>query len=175
MIAQWQPAFQLLFYLLLIATMLAGLFSLLTVIVPGLTIIWAAIVVYAIVSGIQGWDWFFLIFITIQMIIGTLADNVFMGAQTKSTGAPWWSIIVAMIGGIIGSILIPPFGGIIVSLAAIFVIEFIRLRDWKKSFGSMKGMATGCSIAVVFRFAMGLAMILVWVLWAFVFTELPVG
>ncbi len=163
----WNAVSHLLLPVITLLTMVVGLLSLLTMIIPGLTIIWAAALVYGIITGMQGWDWFFLMGITILMIIGTTADNLLIGAQTRASGAPWWSVIAAMIGSIAGSILLPPLGGILAALILIFVIEFVRLRNWKQAYGSLKGMVTGCSLAALFRFTVGTVMIIVWSVWAF--------
>lgn len=156
--------------LILLTLMIFGLFSLVFIpILPGLVIIWAGAFIYGLVFGFTtpaAWILFGLI--TALMIGGSLIDNVLMGASARRTGAGWLSITVAMVAGMIGSIFLPLFGGILLSLAALFIIEYIRQRNWKTALISTKSMALGCGWAVVARFGMGAVMIALyggWVLW----------
>jgi len=106
---------------------------------------------------------------TILMIVGNLIDNVLIGASAKQKGASWWSIGAALIGAIIGSIVFPPLGGLIFAMVALFLVEYFRIRDWRKALDSTGSMAMGCGWAVVARLAIGAMMIGLWLLWAFVF------
>ena len=70
---------------------------------------------------------------------------------------------------IAGSLLWPPFGGLILAMAAIFLVEFLRIKDWRKALDSTKNVAVGCGWGVVLRFIFGLLIIAAWLLWVFVF------
>ena len=102
------------------------------------------------------------------MIVGNVADNLFMGGSARYSGASWLSIVVALIAGIAGSILFPPIGGLIAALIGIFIVELIRLKDLRHAWNSLRSMATGCGWAFIVRFIFGLIMICWWVVWAFV-------
>ena len=150
-------------------TMLVGWLGLLIVVIPGLTIIWSAGLVYGLVSGFDTGGWIIFAVMTILMIVGNLIDNVLIGASAKQKGASWWSIGAALIGAIIGSIVFPPLGGLIFAMVALFLVEYFRIRDWRKALDSTGSMAMGCGWAVVARLAIGAMMIGLWLLWAFVF------
>jgi uncharacterized protein YqgC (DUF456 family) len=78
--------------------------------------------------------------------------------------------MLALVAAIIGSFLIPipVIGGILAALATLFVIECIRRKDWRKALASLKGMAIGWGWAFVIRFIIGLVMIGLWLIWAWV-------
>lgn len=152
----------------LIAVMVIGLFSLLTYLVPGLTIIWIAILAYGIVYGFTVASGILFGFITLLMIGGNLVDNFMMGAGAQKSGAAWWSILIALVCGVAGTILFPPFGGILAAALAILVIEWIRKKDLKEGLKSTGGILKGCGASVVIRFFIGVLMIGLWALWAFV-------
>lgn len=145
--------------------MLLGLIGLLTTVIPGLVIIWLAALVYFIVTGFSTGNIILLVGITILMLVGNLLDNLFMGASARKTGASWLAIGVALVGGVVGSIVFPPFGGLVVALAGLFLVELYRLRDWRKAAESTKSMAAGCGWAVLARFGIGMVMILLWLGW----------
>ena len=155
--------------LIVLTIMIFGLFSLVFVpILPSLVIIWAGALIFGLVNGIQTTvAWILFAAITLLMIAGSLVDNVLMGASARRTGASWTSITVALVAGMIGSIFLPLFGGILLSLVALFAIEYFRQRNWRYAFESTKSMAVGCGWAVVLRFAMGLVMIGLYLGWLF--------
>jgi uncharacterized protein YqgC (DUF456 family) len=151
----------------LVAVMLLGLFSLLTYMIPGLTIIWIAVLVYGIVYGFNTWGIVLFAIITLLMLGGNLVDNYLMGKEAYKSGAKWWSIVLALIAGIISSFFITPFGGIAVAAVLILVIEWIRRKDFKEGLKSTGGILKGCGVSVVARFFIGMVMIGLWAVWAF--------
>ncbi len=155
--------------LIMLTIMIFGLLSLIFVpILPGLVIIWAGALIFGLVNGIQNTTaWILFAIITLLMIGGSLVDNLLMGASARSTGASWTSITIALVAGMIGSIFLPVFGGILLSLVALFAIEYFRQRNWRTAFESTKGMALGCGWSVVARFAIGLVMIGLYLAWLF--------
>lgn len=88
-----------------------------------------------------------------------------MGAQAKKTGASWLSIIVALVAGIAGTFILPPFGGLIFAAVGILVVEWIRKKDLTEGAKSAGGILKGCGLAVVIRFGIGILMIGLWVVW----------
>jgi len=142
-----------------------GLISLLFYIIPGLTIIWLAVLVYGIVSGFNVWSSILFAIITLLMIVGSLIDNLFMGAEAKKTGASWPSIIVAIVAGIAGTFILPPFGGLLFAAVGILVVEWIHKKDLAKGVKSAGGILKGCGLAVMTRFGIGILMIGLWVVW----------
>lgn len=156
-----------LFQAVVLAVMLFGLVGLVTTIIPGLTIIWVAALVYALVTGFGWLSGILFGVMTVLMIGGSLVDNYFMGASARKTGASWWAIAVALVAGLVGSIVFPPFGGLIAALVGLFAVEFIRLRDWRQAWTSTKSMAVGCGWSVVVRLGVGMVMILLWLVWIY--------
>jgi uncharacterized protein YqgC (DUF456 family) len=155
--------------IILITIMVFGLLSLVFIpILPGLVIIWAAALIFGLIYGFQTTAAVILfVAITLLMIAGSLVDNILMGASARRTGASWTSVTIALVAGMVGSIFLPLFGGILLSLVALFAIEYIRQRNWRNAFASTKSMALGCGWAVVARFSMGLLMIGLYLGWLF--------
>jgi uncharacterized protein YqgC (DUF456 family) len=145
--------------------MAAGLVSLFTFVIPGLTIIWLSALAYGLLTGLTTNSLVYFSIITLLMIFGNVVDQLLMGAKARQSGASWTGIILSTIAAFVFSFLFPPFGGIIASLLVLFIYEFIRLRDWRKAGGTTKEMAVGCASAVIVRFFIGIAMISLWVAW----------
>ncbi len=151
--------------ILVLSVMLFGLLSLILQIIPGLTIIWLAALVYGLVTSFSGVNIFIFILMTALMIFGTIVDEVLMGARAHKSGASWITILAAIVAGVWGSLQFPPLGGLIAALLVLFTLETLRLKEWRKALNSTKEMALGCSYAFFARFGIGMAMILLWVVW----------
>lgn len=151
-----------------LTVMLVGELGALTTILPGLTVIWLAALAYWVVAGFNWVSGVIFGILTLLTIGGNLADNVIMGANARQTGASWLAILLALAGGVIGSLVWPPFGGLIAALLLVFAVEFFRLRDWRQALRSMRSMAAGCGWAVIVRMLIGAIMILLWFIEVFV-------
>lgn len=147
--------------------MLVGLLGLFVPAFPGLTIIWLSALVYGFLSG--GFDWvagILFVLISILWLVGTFGDNVLMGAGARKGGAAWLSIILGGIAGLLGTLLFPPFGGLIAAPLTVLLLEYIRKRDLQQAFLAVRGLAIGWGLTFILRFGMGVLMILVWLIWA---------
>lgn len=149
----------------LLLVMLVGLFGMVIPIFPGGVIIWLAAFIYGLLFGFNGWGILIFIILTLLMIASSVADDILMGARARKEGASWWSIIFSTIAGLLGTILFPPFGGLIAAPIFLFVYEYIRLRDHNKAWKVTKGMMIGCGWAFILRFGLGVVMIILWGLW----------
>lgn len=153
---------------LTIATMVVGLFGLIVPIFPGNVIIWVATLVYGIVVGFGRLGWWMFAIITVLMIAATLVDNVLMGAKARQNGASWGSIAVALLGGVVGTLVLPPIGGLIAAPLLLFGMEVWHQKDQHKAWQVTKGLLVGWGLAFVVRFAIGVVQIGLWAVWAFV-------
>jgi hypothetical protein len=151
-------------------TMLIGLVGL-AFFLPGLTIIWVAGLVYGLLTGFTWVSGVIFGVMTLIMLAGNIGDNVIMGASARVTGTSWLAIGVALVGCIIGTILLPPFGGLLLALVAVFAVEWIRLKNWRKGLESARSWAVGCGGAAILRFGLGIFMIGLWAWWAFAVTK----
>jgi len=165
----WQTIGNVTLHILVGLTMVVGWLSLLIVIVPGLVIMWVGALGYGIATGFGTTGWIIFAIMTVLMIVGSLIDNFLMGASARQKGASWWSLGAAWVGAIIGTVVLPPIGGLIFALLALFTVEYFRLKDTKQAFDSSTSLATGCGWSVGVRLAIGFIMMILWVLWAFVF------
>jgi uncharacterized protein YqgC (DUF456 family) len=150
---------------LVIAGMVIGLFGLVIPFFPGVIVIWLSILGYGLLHGFTVWSGILFGVITLLMLSSTVVDNVLMGVNARQQGTSWLALALSMITLLVGSLLWTPLGGLAISFAAVFLVELVRLRDWRRALGSLKGMAIGCGWTAVVRFGIGLLMIGLWVIW----------
>lgn len=154
-------------HILTFSTMLFGLFGLIIPIFPGNVIMWMAALVYGLTFGFGRLGGFLFAAITLLMFVAISADNVLMGAKAREKGADWGSIILALIAGVIGTMIFPPIGGLIMAPLVLYLMELRRLggnADEAKIV--VKALLTGWGLAFVVRFGLGLVMFGLWGTWA---------
>jgi len=170
------PEFELILQVVLetftLFVLLVGLLGLIIPVFPGLTVMWLATLVYALIqsagSKMTGWDWFLFALITLLMVIGNIADNLIIARKMRDQYIPWSSILLAFTAGIIASIFLTPLGGLIAAPLGLFLAEVSRLKDRSAAIASTKAYMIGWGWAFGARFLIGLMMTGFWMLWAWV-------
>ncbi len=142
-----------------------GLFGLIVPIFPGITVIWLAALGYGVVHRFTTLGWVLFGVITVLFIGGVTIDNILMGAKAHKEGAAWSSLALGMLAGILGTIFLPPLGGIIAAPISVLLMEYFRQRDIHKALASLRGLAIGWGASFIVRFLIGLVMIGVWLVW----------
>ena len=150
--------------------MLVGLFGLIVPVFPGLTVMWLAALVYALVqsaSGLMAWvDWLSFAFITLFMIGGNIVDNIIIASKMRGHEIPWKTIILCYIVGIVVSLFFTPLAGLVASPLSLLGLEYLRFRDKKLAFESAKVFMIGWGASFAARFGIGILMVIFWMLWA---------
>jgi uncharacterized protein YqgC (DUF456 family) len=168
--ASWEFMGQVILETFTLFVLLAGLFGLLIPVFPGLTVMWIATLVYAIVQGIAGnmtWvDWLLFTIITLLMIGGNIVDNIIIAKHVRDKNVPWSSIIWAFAAGLALSLLFTPIAGMIASPVGLYLAEWKRLKDKQAALNNTKAWMTGWGWSVAARLGIGFMMLVFWGLWA---------
>jgi len=155
---------------LTLSVLIVGLLGLLIPVFPALVVMWLATLIYALIENAAGrmaWiDWLLFALITLLMLFGSVIDNIIIAQKMRGQSIPWSSIAMAFLAGIIASVFLTPLIGMLASPLCLFGVEYLRLRDRKLAFTSAKTymIAWGWSFAAVF--GVGVMMIVLWLLWA---------
>ena len=152
---------------LTVLTMLFGLLGLIIPIFPGNVVMWLAALVYGLVFGFGKLGGIIFAIITLLMLVAVTADNVLMGAKAREKGADWGSIILALIAGVVGTMLFPPIGGLIAAPVVLFLAELQRRRNADEAKAVVLALLTGWGLAFVVRFGLGVVMLGLWGIWAY--------
>ena len=151
-------------------TLIVGLVGLIVPVFPGLTIMWLATLVYALlqssVGNMTGWDWVAFAFITLLMIVGNIVDNLIIAAKMRDQFIPWSSILLAFAAGIVVSIFFTPLVGLVAAPAGLFLAELNRVKDRDTALKSTRAYMIGWGWAFGARVLIGMTMIGSWMLWA---------
>jgi uncharacterized protein YqgC (DUF456 family) len=147
--------------------MLFGLFGLIIPIFPGNVVMWLAALVYGLVFGFGKLGGILFAIISVLMLVAVTVDNILMGAKAREQGASWTSIILALVAGIIGTIVLPPIGGIIAAPLVLYGMELNRLGNSNEAIKVVRALLIGWGLAFVVRFGIGIVMFALWGIWAY--------
>jgi uncharacterized protein YqgC (DUF456 family) len=152
--------------------LLVGLLGLIVPIFPGLTVMWLAALVYALLQSaaqrMTFWDWVLFAVVTLLMIAGNIVDNIIIARKMRDKFVPWSSIILAFTASLIASLFLTPLVGLAVAPLALFLLEYRRLRDRTAALDATKAYMIGWGWSFAARFGIGVLILGSWMLWAWV-------
>lgn len=168
---EWLPFFlQVALETLTLFALFVGLVGLIVPVFPGLTIMWLATLVYALIQNsaenMTGWKWVAFAFITLLMIVGNIVDNLIIAAKMRDQFIPWSSILLAFAAGIVVSIFFTPLVGLLAAPLGLFLAELRRLKNRDDAIKSTRAYMIGWGWAFGVRVLIGMTMIGTWMLWA---------
>jgi uncharacterized protein YqgC (DUF456 family) len=147
-----------------------GLAGLIVPVFPGLTVMWLATLIYALIQNtagnMTGWEWAAFSFITLLMLGGNIIDNIIIARKMRDHFIPWSSILFAFAVGLVASLFFTPIIGLVGAPAALFAAEMHRLKNRDEAWISTKAYMIGWGWAFGARFIIGLGIIGTWMLWA---------
>jgi hypothetical protein len=147
--------------------MITGLVGIFIPLFPDILLIWGAGLVYGLVVGWgSAGPWLFAL-ITVLGVIGILTDLLLTSLGGKIGGASIKSTLIGILAGFVGTILLSPIGGVFVMLGVTFFLEFQRLKDRDLALKGMVGVALGFGASIAVKLGIGIAMILLWIIWVF--------
>ena len=134
-------------------------------ILPGLWLIWAAALAYGLFGGLGAVGWVAMALITGLAAAGT-ASGVYLPQRTAaSIGVPWWGQLTALVCAVAGFFIVPVVGAPLGFVVGILLVTLARERHVRGAVEATWGTLKALLLASGLQFAVGLAMVAVWVLW----------
>jgi len=146
--------------------LIVGTAGLIIPVFPGLVINWLAILIYGVISGFGVKGWIIFVLVTILMIVGNVIDNIMMGGKARESGASWLSIGTGYVASLVVSFFFTPIAGLAAAPLGVFLVEFIRRRKWREALKVAWALMVGWGWSIAIRITIGVAMIGLWMIWA---------
>jgi uncharacterized protein YqgC (DUF456 family) len=145
--------------LLTCVIMAVGFLGCIIPVLPGPPIIWLGALFYAWRTNFTPVGPIMLAILLLLALVGSTADlwMSFLGA--KKGGAALWSQLAALVGGIIGLLVLSVPGLLIGSIGAIVAVEWYRHRDWNAVMRASGGYLAGYLLAMVVEIVVAIIMI----------------
>jgi uncharacterized protein len=148
--------------------MLVGIFGTVVPLLPGLPIVWAAALVYALLSDPGASGWLAFAVITAIAVLGLVVGTLLPHRRVVAAGVPRASIVAGVIAGVIGFFVIPVVGLPLGAAVGILLAEKSRLNDWGAAAAATKTLLIGFGLGALVQFAAGVAMMATWVVWVLI-------
>lgn len=146
-----------------VVAMAVGLVGLVVPVLPGLALMWAAVGVWALLDGGGAWRWATFGVVTVLAVVGMVAALTMSGRKATGAGAPWWALVMALIGAVVGFVMIPLVGIVVGGIAGLWLAELIRLRHPRAAWDTTWEGLQGYGVGTVVQMVAGVAIALVWV------------
>lgn len=134
-------------------------------ILPGLWLIWAAALAYGLFAGFGIGGWATMALITGLAAAGTASAVYLPQRKAASIGVPWWGQVVALVCAVAGFFIVPVIGAPLGFVVGILLVTLIRERQFQDALEATRATLKAMLLASGLQFAVGLAMVAVWVLW----------
>ena len=141
--------------------MAVGLVGVVVPVLPGLLLVAAAGLVWAIMAdGSAPWVVFALMMLVLAA--GTVAKYVLPGRSLKQAGAPTSTLVLGGIGAIAGFFLIPVVGLPIGAVVGIYLGELRRLSDGRAAWRSTVATAKAIGVGMLIELGAGMMAAGIW-------------
>ncbi len=145
---------------------LLGIAGVLIPIVPGTLLIWLTVVVYAIVERINGFaavDWVTFTIITLIAVVTGLSEFWLPLIGAKVRGSSRRAILFGIVGGIIGTFVLPLLGTIIGYALGVLLGEYQKLRNWERALRASLNAVASWGVAAALQLGGGLLIFFIFV------------
>ncbi|MFW6183550.1 MAG: DUF456 domain-containing protein [Chloroflexota bacterium] len=146
--------------------MLVGLAGVIIPLMPGSLLIWLTVVVYAVAERANGFaaiDPLTLIVITLIALVTGLSDLWLPLVGARVSGSSWRALVFGVVGGILGTFILPLVGSIAGYALGILLGEYQKYGDWDKALKAGAGGLAGWGIATALQLGGGLLILIIFV------------
>lgn len=141
--------------------MAVGIVGVLVPLVPGLLLVGAAALFWALaVDATLAWVVFGSI--VVVLALGTTAKYVLPARDLAAVGAPRSTLLMGAVGAVVGFFVIPVVGLVIGGLGAVYLAELRRLGNARGAGQSMVVIVRAIGIGILIELAAGVAASLIW-------------
>ncbi len=160
--------------LLTALTMATGLAGCVLPVIPGLTLIWLAAIVYGLLTGFGTFGMIAMVFMTILLALGTAAPYVIPQLTGRKTGASRRALFAGVVLGIVGFFVLPVVGAPLGAVLGVFLTEWAIRRDRGVAWTATKGVLVGWGLGTLVQGTAGMLMTAAWIVWAILTLTRPV-
>lgn len=152
--------------LLVGAVLVVGLFGVVIPILPGLALMAGVALLYGFVVGWSTAGVVAMVIIGLLFAVSVVVGVVLPQRAAAGAGVSNRSIVIAVLGGVIGFFVIPVVGVVVGALAGLLVAAYGESGDWAVARASALATAKGFGVSVLVQFTIGWLLLLVWAAWA---------
>ena len=153
---------------LIVILMILGIIGIIVPLLPGIILIWLAVLTYVFAYGMETLGWISFILITLIALVTGTSDLWMSLLGAKTGGASGRSLLYGGIGAIVGSFFAPLLGTLIGYAVGILLGEYQKRGDWAAAWKTSAGGLAGWGVATAVQFGGGLLILIIF-LWRVLF------
>lgn len=138
-----------------------GLVGVVVAALPGLILVWGAVLVWALVEKTTV-AWVVLLVATALLIFGQIGKYLVPGRRLREAGVPRRSLMIGGLLSIAGFFLIPVVGFIIGFVVGVYLSERQRLRSHELAWPSTRRALSAAGLSILIELACGLLIAGAW-------------
>jgi uncharacterized protein YqgC (DUF456 family) len=143
--------------------MLTGLLGIVVPLLPGLPLVWAAVLLWALArQSTAGWVVFAIA--TTLALCGALLQYVLPGRRMARAGVPTSSMLAGAVLGIVGFFVIPVLGAFLGFTLGVYLAERVRLGTHDAAWPSTKHALKAAALSIGIELLTGLAIVSTWLI-----------
>ena len=149
--------------ILVFGLMVVGIIGTVVPVIPGTVLIFLGALIYAVAEGFQIIGWPTLVVLGVLTAVATTADIWASSVGAKIGGASAWSVLLGLIGGLVGLVLFSLPGAVIGAVSGVLLTEILRVRDWRKALRAGGGWLVGWLLSAVVQLGSALVMVVIFI------------
>ena len=143
--------------------MLAGLVGTIIPYFPGILLILAGALGWAVLGDVGRTGWVAFGVLAAIGVTGMVLSTLLSVRMAAGRGAPRWILGVGLLGVIVGFFVIPVVGALIGGPIAILLAEFYRVRDLDQAWALTVRALKGVGLGILVEFVTAVFLIAIWV------------
>lgn len=129
---------------------------------PGLVVVLVATAGTLLLQGTGPLAWTVVVLLGALTVVGTLLSTVLPARRAAMSGAPRASLGLALVGAVLGFVLLPVAGLVVGGMLGLLLAEQRRLGGWGPGWRSTRGVLRAYGLGVVLELGVGVVMGLLW-------------
>lgn len=149
---------------LVVGFMILGLIGTIVPLIPGIVLIWLAVLTYVLVNGMSTVGLASFVLITVIALVAGTSDLWMSLLGAKTGGASKRALLFGLVGAVVGSFFAPLIGTVIGYALGILLGEYQKRHDWQLAWKASIGGLAGWGVATAVQLGGGLIILAIF-LW----------
>lgn len=141
---------------------LLGLVGIAVPVLPGLTLVWAGVLLWSIGTGTTA-GWVVLGVATVLALAGFTLQYVAPGRRLRAAGVTTSTTVAAVLLGIVGFFVVPVVGAVLGFVLGVYLAERAKLGAHQQAWPRTKQALAAVGLGIGIQLATGLAITAAWV------------
>lgn len=138
-----------------------GLVGIVVPLLPGMLLVYAAILVWAVVEHTTA-SWVTLAIVTAVVAATTAVKYLWPVRRMRRAEVPTSTLLVGGVLGVVGFFVIPVFGLVIGFILGVYLAELLRRQDYRRAWASTVHAVKGVALSMGVELAGALAATVIW-------------